>query len=277
MTDPTYHDVLNHGFIALIDVMGNDDSPAEAARVSYQQGTKQVRDNSSLVRFLMRHKHYSPFASATAKFHVRLPLFVRDQWVRHDRFSFSMASYRYSQVPDYRWRPEGDNTWRSQSKENKQCSEGELGNAEACDIILNASYKAQQSDYENLINAGAPREQARALTSVGAYTDMYVTASLGDWMLFLSQRLHSHAQYEIRVYAEIVLQELKVLFPNCMQAFEDYQLNARTFSSYEMEMTRSLISDMLLELEPEERRKLLSRYIPTQRERIEYFQKVTKS
>lgn len=271
--------VLNAGSIRLVDYMGSDDAIVQAARVSYGEGTKTVREDTDLIRYLMRHKHYSPFASCTVKVHVRAPIAVFRQWVRHDRMWWSEISGRYSVLTPDTWEPTEDNPWRVQSTSNKQCSEGEADN-DAAGLLseeLHEGYESINSAYNKLLGAGAPREQARMVTSVGTYSEAYVTASLGDWMLFLGLRLHPHAQYEIRAYAQVLQSMLEDAFPKAMRAFADYQLGGVTFSAEEMKWIREAVRPAVeqMKLDPELRKTSLESCISTKRERMEFWRKIT--
>lgn len=235
--------VLDSGFVVLVDWMGDDAAIPQAARVSYQKGTKSVRSDEDLIRFLMRHEHYSPFAMCQVKLYLRLPLFVFGQWVRHDRFAFNCMSARYSEMPTEKWEPREQ--MRGQSDKNKQKGEPPVTDevhVQALGIIADANESAEVS-YNELLQLGICREQARTVLPAGQYTECFVTANLGDWMLFLKQRLDPHAQREIQVYAEAVLEILTDLFPMSMQAFLDYQVNGVTLSKEEMEVLRYLIQE----------------------------------
>lgn len=227
--------VLNDGFVRLIDFMGEDESIAQAARVSYAKGTKKVSEDRDLIRFLMRHEHYSPFACCQVKLHLRVPLFIIGQMHRHDRFHWSMMSARYSVMPDEKWAPVLPEDIRGQGQGNKQVGNGKLDveAEEDAFIAIESANENAQMNYQELLNLGVCREQARAVLPVGQYTEGFVTANLGDWMLFLKQRLDPHSQKEIRVYAEAIEQILNQLFPVCMEAFRDYQLNRVVLSAAE--------------------------------------------
>jgi len=232
--------VLDDGFVKLINYMGDDDAVANAARVSYAAGTKTKRDNKQLVRFLMRHQHYSPFGQCQVQFHLRLPIYVHNQFIRHDRFTWNMMSGRYSVMPDAKWTPGADDL-RGQGSGNKQVGNGVLGqtaNGAAADIEY--AYDIASQSYAYLLGVGVCREQARTVLPMGQYTEGVVTANLGDWMLFLRQRLDLHAQLEIRVYAKAIASILEELFPAAMEAFYDYQLYSAQFSRMELAILKGL-------------------------------------
>lgn len=286
--------VLDDGHVRLVDYMGDDAAIPQAARVSYGAGTKTVREDADLVRFLMRNEHFSPFAMCQVKLHVRLPIFVHNQWVRHDRFHWNVMSARYSEMPEECWTPEPEQV-RGQGKGNKQVANGGLSEDDQV-VAANAiarTYHTIKLAYRKLLDMEVGREQARTVLPMGQYTEAYVTANLGDWLLFLKQRLNPHAQYEIRVYAEQVYAILHDLFPVTMQAFMDYQVNGVKMSAQEMQtikywLDQSEINGIQLEeLSPEDyqgvnlanlrdsqRRGWLSMFLPTKRERQEFWKKI---
>lgn len=273
------------GHIRLVDFMGEDSSVPQAARVSYGKGTKTVLEDNNLIRFLMRRAHFSPFSMVQVKLHVRTPLFINSQWLRHDRMHWNLLSARYSVMPEDCWEPAPEDI-RGQGTGNKQVGNGKLDSevtTEASKLIA-ASNTNQKFVYDTLLNMGVCREQARTVLPVGQYTEGYVTANLGDWLLFLKQRLDPHAQKEIRVFAIAISEIFEKLFPVTMQAFYDYQLNAVTFSAQEMDLLRAILNGKTLDStynailpvywDAETRKEILSEYIPTKRERQEFWQKI---
>lgn len=253
------------GEVQLIDVMGTDNAIPEQARISYNghQRAKSDEDNAKLLRFLMASKHFSPFSGAVVKFRFKMPLSIVQQHLRHDRFHHSQLSARYTALEEAYYVPP---VWRIQSKGNKQCSEGSNDLAfkdldpkvqqewylfmqrcspiawdvepesasDAMTTAMNAVYVATSQAYQLLIDMGAPKEQARFVGPVGQYTEIISTANLGDWMLWMNQRLHPHAQKEIRDYAVEAHDILGQLFPEAIKAFDQYQRWAQTFSEQEM-------------------------------------------
>jgi len=247
-----YRDVLNgrnriekkigsHGFIALVDVMPRmvpvdataDYAIVQAARVSYGQGTKTPSDDRTLIRYLMRHRHSTPFEMAEMKFHVSLPMFIARQWIRHRTANVNEYSARYSVVPDTFWRPDEA---RAQGSTTKQTGEGFAGQ-EAHDLLNTALEKAESSyeEYESLIRSGVCREQARAILPVSAYTQWYWKCDLHNIFNFLSLRMDKHAQQEIRDYALAMFEMAKDIFPIACEAFEDYRLGSVTLTRLEVE------------------------------------------
>jgi thymidylate synthase (FAD) len=264
--------VLDAGFVQYRAHLGNDDSIANDARVSYAKNTKKVRNNAGLVRYLMRHQHYSPFGQVQFKAHMKVPLFVFAQMVRHDRFVFNCESARYSVMSDHKWEPVAEDLRGQGQGGNKQVGDGDLATdkAELMAAIIQSHNADAHETYEHLLELGLSREKARTVLNVGQYTQFVVTASLGDWMLFLKQRLSSHAQYEIRVYAQAIEQILNGLFPVAMQAFRDYQLNAVTLSCFEIDAVADLINGALAGVSEEEYDLWLQEFIPRANERIEF-------
>jgi thymidylate synthase (FAD) len=238
-------DIGNHGFIALVDVMPRmvpvgataDYAIVQAARVSYGQGTKTPSDDKSLIRYLMRHRHSTPFEMVEMKFHVSLPMFIARQWIRHRTANVNEYSARYSVVPDAFWRPEDA---RAQGSSTKQTGEGVAGE-EAQDLLDKALEKAESCylDYENLIKAGVCREQARAILPVSAYTQWYWKCDLHNIFNFISLRIDKHAQQEIRDYAQAMFDMVKMVFPLSSEAFEDYRLGAMQLTRLEVEAISS--------------------------------------
>jgi thymidylate synthase (FAD) len=238
-------DIGNHGFIALVDVMPRmvpigataDYAIVQAARVSYGQGTKTPSDDKSLIRYLMRHRHSTPFEMVEMKFHVSLPMFIARQWIRHRTANVNEYSARYSVVPDAFWRPEDA---RAQGPTTKQTGEGVAGE-EAQDLLDKALEKAESCylDYENLIKAGVCREQARAILPVSAYTQWYWKCDLHNIFNFISLRIDKHAQQEIRDYAQAMFDMVKMVFPISSEAFEDYRLGAMQLTRLEVEAISS--------------------------------------
>ena len=228
---------IGKGFVRRIDHMGNDSAVAQAARASYQGGTKTVNEDRGLLSYLHRHKHFSPFGMCELKLQVRAPMFVFNQWVRHDRFIFNVESARYSVLSEDFWVPQDTGGFRSQgSGANKQVGSGSLEEEkyEEAEYLHATSEMDCRSAYNRLLELGVCREQARSVTSVGQYITFFVKANLGDWLLFLKARLDEHAQLEIRLYAQAVFEIIKEHWPIIAQDFLDYQLNAITFTAKEI-------------------------------------------
>ncbi|VAX36483.1 Thymidylate synthase ThyX [hydrothermal vent metagenome] len=218
--------VLDDGFVTLVDVMGDDSSVVQAARVSYGEGTKKVSDDRTLIRYLLRHRHTTPFEMAEIKILVRVPMDCWRQWIRHRTASVNEYSTRYSIAIDAA-QTTPPNEWRSQSESNRQGSAGFL--SDELGQELTASEKKLQDDmrqlYQSRLDAGVAREQARKDLPLATYTEAYWKVDLHNLLHFLSLRMDSHAQKEIRDYATTIGEQIvKPLFPCVWEAFEDYRL-----------------------------------------------------
>lgn len=220
--------VLDDGFVTLVDVMGTDASVVQAARVSYGEGTRKVSDDRQLIRYLLRHAHTTPFEMAELKFLVRVPMDCWRQWVRHRTANINEYSTRYSLAIDS-MQATRDDGWRSQASTNRQGSAGLLTAANG--HPLTQSEQELQSlarrVYEERLAAGIAREQARKDLPLSTYTEAYWKIDLHNLLHFLALRMDSHAQLEIRHYAETIGHEIVArLFPLCWEAFLDYRFNA---------------------------------------------------
>ena len=227
----TIYPVLDHGIVRVIDYMGDDDAIVQAARVSYGAGTKKARDDNSLIRYLMRHWHSTPFAMCEIKFHVKLPVFVARQWIRHRTANVNEYSARYSILDKEFYIPDPINL-AAQSKINNQ-GRGDVLEAQdaqkVLEILRNDSDRSY-TNYEHLLSSdgkpGLARELARMNLPTNIYTQWYWKTDLHNLFNFLRLRADKHAQYEIRVYAEIISDIVQKWVPKAYQAFLDYQLNS---------------------------------------------------
>ena len=227
---------LDHGFVRLVDVMGDDGSIVQAARVSYGAGTKTVNEDRGLIRYLMRHAHTTPFEMVEFKFHIKLPIFIARQWIRHRTANVNEYSGRYSIMKDDFYLPEIDQI-RPQSVNNKQGRSEESfehGKAEEIRDRLDKVQKDLYSDYESLLEDDFARELARINLPLSNYTEWYWKIDLHNLFHFLRLRIDSHAQYEIRVYGEAMAEIVKQIVPHAWEAFEDYSLNSANFSKPEL-------------------------------------------
>jgi thymidylate synthase (FAD) len=216
--------------VRLVDSMGNDSSIVQAARVSYGNGTKTPSEDRQLIRYLMRNWHTTPFEMVEFKFHVKVPIFVARQWMRHRTASVNEVSARYSIVQDDYWTPE---VYRTQSTKNKQCSETETED-ESAHLSQVLSCNTAFSVYEGLINRGISRELARIHLPQSTFTEFYWKIDLHNLFHFLRLRMHEHAQQEIRECAQKVFELIKPVVPESCQAFIDYRLNSITFTGPEI-------------------------------------------
>ncbi len=225
--------VLDKGFVRLVDYMGSDERIVASARVSYGKGTKSVREDRGLIRYLMRNSHTSPFEQVVLTFHVKLPIFVARQWVRHRTARLNEVSGRYSVLRNEFYSPTPESI-RKQSSSDKQCRSMEmLPNQEALEVIggLEEGRREAYSRYEAMLKAGLAREVARIGLPLSLYTEWYWQMDLNNLFHFLQLRLHPHAQWEIRQYAKVVAKITKSVVPLAYEAFENYRLGSVTFSS----------------------------------------------
>ena len=247
--------ILDHGFVRVIDYMGDDSAIVQAARVSYGKGTKSKNNDRGLIRYLMRHRHTTPFEMCELKLHVKMPIFVARQWVRHRTANINEYSARYSILDKEFYLPDPGQL-AEQSNSNKQGREKLLSSEQAAAVldILRRDASACYDTYSGLINddgtgervdPGAPqvaRELARINLGMGYYTQWYWKIDLHNLFHFLSLRAHSHAQYEIRVYAEAIAEMVKDWVPFAYEAFEDYRAGAAHFSKQEVEVIKAALS-----------------------------------
>ena len=245
--DKNYVPVLDHGFVGLVDHMGSDNAIVQAARVSYGAGTKQVQDDRNLIRYLMRHEHTTPFEMCEVKFHIKLPIFVMRQLVRHRTASMNEYSARYSVLTDEFYIPEFEQI-QKQSTTNKQGREDSAWGFDEKRSVQHAfqrSFHNAFKEYKTLLGKdddGLARELARSVLPVGGYTELYWKANLKNFLHMARLRMDPHAQWEIREFAGAMYDLVKPLFPEACQAFEDYAVNSVKLSAGEYELVKSLIS-----------------------------------
>ncbi|MBA4311861.1 MAG: thymidylate synthase (FAD) [Chlorobiaceae bacterium] len=229
---------LNAGFVRLVDFMGGDESIVQAARVSYGKGTKSVNEDRILLRYLMRHMHTTPFEMVELKFHVKLPIFVARQWIRHRTANVNELSGRYSIMKDEFYVPSAD-TIKRQSINNKQGRSDEEISPELQQKILSILLQDQQTSYnhyEELLNDNIARELARVNLPLSLYTEWYWKIDLHNLLHFLHLRMDKHAQFEIRIYAETMGEIVKRIAPMAWEAFEDYVFYGERFSKAELKV-----------------------------------------
>lgn len=242
---------LDKGFVRLVDVMGDDSSIVQAARVSYGKGTKTVHEDRGLIRYLMRHKHTTPFEMVEFKFHVKLPIFVARQWIRHRTANVNEYSGRYSEMKDEFYLPSSEQI-RTQSVINKQGRADETLPSEHTGEILDsaqAHYEASFELYQSLLEKGLTRELSRMVLPVANYTEWYWKIDLHNLFHFLKLRLDTHAQYEIRVYAEAMAELVKTIVPLAWEAYEHYMLNSIMLTQGELSILADLLPPTELDVE----------------------------
>ena len=247
--------ILDHGFIRVIDYMGDDSSIVQAARVSYGKGTKKVSTDEGLIRYLLRHWHSTPVEMCEIKYHVKLPIFIARQWIRHRTANVNEYSARYSILDKEFYIPTEDKL-AAQSKSNRQ-GRGDILTGDQAQEVLNIlkddSTRTYQN-YEKMLNErydgsiidenkdGLARELARMNLTLNSYTQWYWKTDLLNLMNFLFLRADIHAQYEIRVYAEAMIETLKKWVPITHSAFLDYRVGAAHVSSKGLQVIKSLLN-----------------------------------
>jgi thymidylate synthase (FAD) len=231
---------LDHGFVRAVDYMGDDAAVVQAARVSYGKGTRKVSEDRGLIRYLMRHRHTTPFEMCELKLHVKLPIFVARQWIRTRTANVNEISARYSVLDREFYLPRPEDL-AVQSANNKQGRGESLSIDDAAEVLRLLRRDAEQcyDTYERLLDDHhLARELARMNLGVGYYTQWYWKIDLHNLLHFLSLRLDPHAQYEIRVYADAIASLVRDWVPHVWEAFEDYRLGAVTLSRQMLEVVR---------------------------------------
>jgi thymidylate synthase (FAD) len=246
--------VLDHGFVRVVDYMGDDGAVVQAARVSYGKGTKKVSQDQGLINYLMRHRHTTPFEMCDIKLHIKLPIFVARQWIRHRTASVNEYSARYSILDKEFYIPEPQHL-AAQSDVNNQGRGNVLVGAEAEHVLTLLKQDSVQAynHYQDMLNldkngqmldesrSGLARELARMELPVNYYTQWYWKINLHNLMHFLSLRADSHAQYEIRVYAEVILDIMRRWVPLSYHAFTEYRQKGVHLSRTGLEVVRRMI------------------------------------
>ena len=240
------HQVLDHGFVRVIDYMGDDAAICQAARVSYGKGTKAVSNDKGLIRYLMRHWHSTPFEMCEIKLHVKLPVFVARQWIRHRTANVNEYSARYSILDREFYIPAPDHI-NAQSVVNNQGRGELLEGEEAARVldILKADSNRAYDHYEQMISddgqKGLARELARMNLPTNIYTQWYWKVDLHNLFHFLRLRADAHAQYEIRVYADVICKLVADWVPLAYEAFEDYRMGGVQFSGKGIDVVRRML------------------------------------
>ena len=238
---------LDKGFVRLVDSMGGDDAIVQSARVSYGKGTSKVSQDRGLIRYLMRHRHTTPFEMVEFKFHCKMPIFVARQWVRHRTANINEYSLRYSEARDEFYLPESDNI-EFQSSINKQ---GRMGKVDEELKKKVQSYFKEISDrsfeiYCELNEAGVARELARAILPVNLYTEWYWKNDLHNLLHFIGLRSDGHAQYEIRVFSDAMASFVKKVAPFAWEAYQDYVVKGMRFSKIEQSILERKLPERVL-------------------------------
>ena len=246
--------VLDHGFVRVIDYMGDDSAIVQSARVSYGKGTKKISNDQGLIKYLMRNRHSTPFEMCEIKFHIKLPIFIARQWIRHRTANVNEYSARYSILDKEFYIPSIENI-ATQSTINNQGRGEVLSNEEASNVIsiLKADAEQTYANYESLLNessegaildenkSGIARELARMNLTLNTYTQWYWKIDLNNLLHFLALRADDHAQYEIKVYADTMLDIVKKWVPITYNAFDDYRVGGTELSAKEVTFLRKLI------------------------------------
>jgi thymidylate synthase (FAD) len=239
--------VLDHGFVRVVDYMGDDAAVVQAARVSYGRGTRKTTEDEGLIRYLMRHHHSTPFEMCEIKYHVKLPIFVARQWIRHRTANVNEYSARYSIMDKDYYLPDPAQL-ATQSANNHQ-GRGEILDAATATKVLDLLRDdAEQTygHYEEMLDEsgiGLARELARMNLTLNTYTQWYWKTDLHNLFNFLRLRADAHAQYEIRVYADAMMETAKAWVPASYAAFCDYRLGAVTFSAKMLEVLKKLLAN----------------------------------
>src|SRR6266436_9961844 len=268
--------VLDHGFVRVVDYMGDDAAIVQAARVSYGRGTRKVSEDQGLINYLMRHRHTTPFEMCEIKYHVKLPIFVARQWIRHRTANINEYSARYSILDNAFYLPAPEHL-AAQAKTNRQGRGQVLEGAAARRVLDLLRHDAERAyaGYAELLNedgSGTPidptrpglaRELARINLSLGFYTQWYWKTNLHNLMHFLSLRADAHAQYEIRVYADVMIDTLKRWCPICHDAFMEYRMGGAHLSKSGLAAVRRMIAGEKVDqkssgLNPREWRELMA-------------------
>jgi len=269
-----YIPVLDHGFVGLVDSMGDDDAIVQAARVSIAgQGVKATSSDLGLIRYLLRHRHTTPFEMVEFKFHAKMPIFVARQWVRHRTASINEMSGRYSEIPEEFYVPELGRIQKQASKNKQGSALEQVADAEAWQKSFTDEAHKNFHRYRDRLNEDMARELARINLPLSSYTEWYWKIDLHNLMHFLSLRLHPHAQMEIRVFAEAMAQLVKPIVPAAWQAFEDYRLNGMFLTANELAALNRLLERTNVDIAETV---IADLDFPTKREAREFGDKLSK-
>ena len=253
---------LDHGFVRVVDYMGDDTSIVQSARVSYGKGTKQVSTDAGLIKYLMRHWHSTPFEMCEIKYHIKLPIFIARQWIRHRTANVNEYSARYSILDKEFYLPSKENL-AAQSKNNRQGRGEVISGEQAKEVLdlLKGDAERTYDNYETMLNerydgsiidekkSGLARELARMNLTLNTYTQWYWKTDLLNLMNFLRLRADHHAQYEIRAYADVMLDTLKRWVPITYEAFMDYRVGGTEVSSKGKAVIKKLIKGEIVDVD----------------------------
>jgi thymidylate synthase (FAD) len=237
--------VLDQGFVRLVDYMGGDERIVASARVSYGKGTKTVREDRALIEYLVRHKHTSPLEQVVLTLHVKLPIFVARQWIRHRTARLNEISGRYSVMKDEFYLP-SEETLRTQGTVNKQGRSEESVSPEDAAVIVRSLQEGQAeayARYQAMLSKDLAREVARIALPLSLYTEWYWQMDLHNLLHFLKLRLDAHAQWEIRQYAQVIARIVKAVAPLAWGAFEKYELSQVTLSRESLAWLKGRLDD----------------------------------
>jgi len=257
--------VHEDGLVRLLDIMGSDDDVVDAARISYGKGTKKNSETRNLIRYLMRHKHTSPFEMCEVKFYLKLPIFVMRQIVRHRTANLNEYSGRYSIMSEEFYVPQDDYI-QKQSTQNNQGRGEEIEEKGLVKFEFNRIYDNAIHSYHNLLELDVARELARSVLPVGNYTEVIWKVDLNNFFKFCKLRMDSHAQKEVQDFANAMYGLVKPEFPLCCEAYEDYIQNSVTFTQKEMDIIRDNLNGSWI----------MSKYGLSERESTEFLEKIRK-
>ena len=242
--------VLDHGLVRLVDCMplpsdsatSFEEAVVQMARVSYGSGTKTFREDLGLIRYLLENDHTSPFEGVTLKFHLKMPIFVARQWIRHRTASLNEYSARYSVMDDKFYIPEPERLTKQSSTNKQGSSEDQVDGAEDVSRAIREHSDLSYKLYETLLEKGLSRELARVVLPVNVYTEMYWVMNLHNLLKFLRLRMDPHAQYEIRVFSEAIYEIVSQIAPNIMNIWESSQMNSVKFTKDEVSILSKCVS-----------------------------------
>lgn len=245
-----YHEVLDRGFVCLVDYMGSDDAVDQAARVSYGSVARDEESKASLIKYLMKNRHTSPFEMVELKFHCKMPLFIARQWIRHRTASVNEQSARYKKLDDEYYFPEYEQ-FRSQSRVNKQGRSTEVFTRErylAYEGAVADAYEMSRLLYEDMLGDDVAREIARGVLPTSVYTQWYWKIDLHNLFHFLKLRLDEHAQWEIREYAKVMADITRSVVPICFSAWEEHELCGMRLSKPEVLAVKKCLHGSVIDL-----------------------------